>query len=78
MPVAVPVCGAYTCVMGRNAESGRLDVVATKDWLELVGLAAKAAEQSISGYVRLAVTQRMERDGLKPPAKVRPRGRPKK
>jgi hypothetical protein len=57
----------------------RFDIVAEPEWLDLVAVAAKATERSVSGYIRLAVNAQLERDGFKPAVGAsRPRGRPPK
>jgi hypothetical protein len=57
----------------------RFDIVAEPEWLDMVAVAAKATERSVSSYIRLAVKAQLERDGFKPAVgEARPRGRPPK
>lgn len=56
----------------------RLEIVADAEWIEAVKAAAHAAGGlSASAYIRLAVTEKMRRDGFPAKAKVLPPHRPK-
>lgn len=63
----------------KKADGQRFELIAAVEWWAVVAEAAAKAEQTTAAYVRLAVTQRMEREGLSPPpAATAAIGRPRK
>jgi hypothetical protein len=59
----------------------RIDLKATAEFVDMIDRAAKRMGLGFSNYIRLAIAERLQRDGFIPPEGeplAKPRGRPRK
>lgn len=54
-----------------NFDRGRLELVADAEWISRLDIQAKRLGMSLSAYVRMACTERVERDEASAPPPIR-------